>query len=190
MSVVIWKEIEGYEGLYRVGTNGQVKSMERMVDNGRGGKMKIQEKILKPTPDGHGYLQVNLSKDGKEKKHKVHRLVGETFLENFENKETINHMDGNKENNNMWNLFWATNKENIAHAHENGLGAGKHLSDEEAETVRSMYQAGGITKKELADQFGVSQKTISNVIHRKRAYAEKPKPIPPRNTFPGWEKYV
>lgn len=72
-------------------------------------------KILKPKIDKDGYLEYRLHVNGKNKYCRAHRLVAETFLDNPENKSTVNHIDGNKQNNNIDNLEWATYSENNYH---------------------------------------------------------------------------
>ena len=108
----IWKDIEGYERLYQVSNMGNVKSLERMKWNGRG-YQKIPERILKPGKIRGGYLQVQLSKDGKSKPCKVHRLVATAFLDNSDNLPEVNHKDENKKNNCVENLEWCSKLYNI-----------------------------------------------------------------------------
>ena len=107
----IWKDIEGYEGKYKVSNLGRVKSLQRIDDNNH----PVKEKILKPCSDtiGKGYLHVNLGRKGKAKK--IHRLVAETFIKNPENKPEVNHIDGDTKNNKVNNLEWVTHKENCIH---------------------------------------------------------------------------
>lgn len=93
----IWKDIEGYEG-YQVSNEGRVKSLNY--------KRTKQEKILKGNNIGLGYFQVKLYKDGKYEMKLVHRLVAETFLENPNHYDQVNHKDENKENNCVDNLEW------------------------------------------------------------------------------------
>lgn len=101
-SVEIWKDIEGYEGLYQVSNLGRVKSLKFN-----------KEKIIKGSKGGGGYLQVILCKEGKIKFHKVHRLVASAFLENPDNLPEINHIDEDKTNNITTNLEWCDCKYNI-----------------------------------------------------------------------------
>ena len=68
-----------------------------------------------------GYLQITLQKQGKKEYKKVHRLVAEAFIENTYNKREVNHIDGNKSNNNATNLEWVTSSENQIHAYKMGL---------------------------------------------------------------------
>lgn len=116
----IWKDIAGYEGFYKVSNNGNVKSCERIVNHGLGNADRtIKSRIIKPYNDNHGYHMVSLSKDGKVKKHKVHRLVAEAFISNPENKPTVNHLNEIRNDNRASNLEWATYKENNDHGGHN-----------------------------------------------------------------------
>lgn len=114
MNKEIWKDIEGYEGLYQVSNLGRIKSLPR------NGTIK-KEKILKSRKDKDGYLLINLCKNNKVTTFKVHRLVGLMFLDNPNSLPEINHNDGNKENCEVTNLCWTTRSENIKHAYKTGL---------------------------------------------------------------------
>ncbi len=123
-----WRNIKGFEGLYQVSNLGNVKSLKRFnrtskIYSSLGYYRK--EKILKPSKDAAGYLKIDLCKNGKRKNYLIHRLVAETFIPNPENKLQVNHKDGNKSNNFVDNLEWATPKENIIHAVVNGLNIPK-----------------------------------------------------------------
>lgn len=102
-----WKDIKGYEGLYQISNLGNVKSLRK-------------NKILKPFSN-HGYMQVRLYKENNKKDFKIHRLVANAFITNYYCKPEINHIDGNKQNNNVDNLEWCTRKENEQHAVKYGL---------------------------------------------------------------------
>ena len=116
----IWKDIKGYEGLYQVSNIGRVRSVDRYV-NHIGCKVIRKGKILRPATDTSGYHGVILSKNNIAKRYKVSRLVASAFIPNPQNKEQVNHIDGNKLNNNVVNLEWCTASENIEHAYKNGL---------------------------------------------------------------------
>lgn len=111
-----WRPVVGYEGLYEVSDLGNVRSMARCVDNGRGWKRPYRAKEKALQKNNHGYLIVGLYSKGKAKLMSVHRLVAEAFIPNPENKAEVNHIDGNKTNNCVWNLEWATRTENACHS--------------------------------------------------------------------------
>ena len=116
--VEIWKPVLGYEGLYEVSNIGSVKSLERYVPNNKGSKKLVYEKILNHC-EVNGYDRVELSKDGKRKMHRVHRLVAQAFIPNPNNLPQVNHKDENKKNNCVENLEWCTCVENQNHGTRN-----------------------------------------------------------------------
>lgn len=109
----IWKIIEGTDGKYEVSNTGKVRSNNYL------GHGKQQELSL--SKDHKGYLRVRIFKNGSRPTIKVHREVAKAFIPNPENKPEVNHKDGNKENNHVGNLEWATPGENTAHAYASGL---------------------------------------------------------------------
>lgn len=104
MEEEVWKPIKDYEGLYEISNLGRVKSF-----NYRGSG---KEKILKNTECRWGYLTVSLTKSGKCKVFKVHRLVAEAFIPNPENKPCVDHINTIRTDNRVKNLRWVTYKEN------------------------------------------------------------------------------
>lgn len=106
----IWKDISNYEGLYQVSNLGNVRSLDHIRINGKSEDRKCLQKgrMLKPAVQSIGYKFVVLSKNGKTKGYRVHRLVVETFIPNPNGYECINHKDENKLNNNVENLEWCT----------------------------------------------------------------------------------
>lgn len=112
----IWKPVTGYEGLYEVSNSGYVHSINRIVTDINGITYKRKGVNLKPNKTKCGYLQVGLSKNNSLMSYTVHTLVAVAFIPNTENKPTVNHKDGNKLNNNDWNLEWATKSEQTIHA--------------------------------------------------------------------------
>ena len=113
----IWKDIVGYEGLYQVSDQGNVKSLNYR----RAGK----ERVMKPSFDAYGYLMVTLSKGGKQSLHKVHKLVAEAFIENPDNKSHICHINTIRTDNRAENLCWATQKEICNNATAKGRTRGR-----------------------------------------------------------------
>lgn len=83
------------------------------------GRVRKGEKILKTNFNKYGYERVTLTKNKKRKEFTIHRLVALTFIPNPKKLATVNHKDLDKKNNNLENLEWMTNLENIKHAREN-----------------------------------------------------------------------
>jgi len=114
----IWHPCAGFETHYEVSNLGNVRSIERMVNNRLGnGIRRSPAKVLKPCLGKSGYLLVNFCIDGIKSNHNVHRLVARAFIENESNKPQVNHKDGNKMNNCADNLEWVTASENTKHAY-------------------------------------------------------------------------
>lgn len=107
----VWKDVTGYEGRYQVSNLGQARSLDWVYPNGR----RHKGIILQPAPDKDGYMLITLHKGGKQKTHKVHRLVAEVFLpkESDVRKNQINHKNEIKYDNRVDNLEWVTQTENI-----------------------------------------------------------------------------
>ncbi len=104
----VWKDIPEYEGLYQVSNLGNVKSLKF-----------VKERILKAIMCGDGYFVVNLYKDGKKETKYIHQLAAIAFLDHTPNgvKLVVNHIDINRENNNLYNLEIITNRENCNQKH-------------------------------------------------------------------------
>ena len=129
----VWKDIEGYEGLYQVSNLGRVKSLERWQYNPicKDCKQYVPERIRtasdkKDKGKNQGYLSLALYKHNKGKNVYVHRLVAEAFIPNHEGKETVNHKNGDKHDNRAENLEWNTYSENNMHAYTTGLNDSSH----------------------------------------------------------------
>ena len=108
----VWKDIIGYETLYKVSNFGRFKSIRNNI-------------FLKPYIQQNGYSRVSLSKNGKIKYYNIHRLVAEAFIPNPNNYPVINHVDGNKNNNNVGNLEFCTYLHNNKEARRLGLNITK-----------------------------------------------------------------
>lgn len=164
MKKEIWRDIEGYEGLYQVSSEGRVKSLERKVPKWDGWRT-VKERILKPVFSSNGYLTVPLYAGGKQKTLKIHRLVCQAFHENPENKPEVNHINEIKTDNRACNLEWCTTKENCNHGTRNervAKGVSKALSKQVGQYTRD----GELIKiwtsaREAQRQAGFSQSHIS-----------------------------
>lgn len=112
----IWKNIKDYED-YQISNMGNCKR-KNCVDSL--GNLR-NEKVLKKNKDIYGYCYYALCKNGKRKNFSVHRLVAKHFLENYDEKLQVNHIDGNKENNSINNIEMVSDKENKKHGWATGL---------------------------------------------------------------------
>lgn len=113
-----WRDIEGYEGLYQVSNKGRVKSLDKYVDNRWGTKQFVKGKVLTNVKT-QGYWYVGLNKNGKYKRHRIHRLVAEAFIPNPNNLLEVNHKDENPDNNTVENLEWCDHSYNINYGTRN-----------------------------------------------------------------------
>jgi hypothetical protein len=104
---IIWKDIINFEGIYKISTKGEILNIRT-------------NKILEPNKSGR-YLYYSLSKNAKPLYRYLHRMIAQCFIENIDNKPQVNHIDGNRRNNKIENLEWATASENITHAYKNKL---------------------------------------------------------------------
>lgn len=113
-----WKDIKGYEGYYQVSNLGNVKSLDRLIDNKKNTYIR-QGNMIKQFYDNRGYMQVTICKNGLRKTYKTHRLVAEAFIENPYNLPEVNHKDENSLNNTYNNLEWCTAKYNCNYGSHN-----------------------------------------------------------------------
>lgn len=174
MQEEVWKDVVGYEGLYRVSNYGNVISIPRLSK--KRNRIYAGQK-LNCTKFLTGYLNVGLSKDSITTKYNVHRLVAEAFIPNPENKATVNHKDGNKLNNNINNLEWNTYTENNRHAFANNLIKRYCGKDNKASKPVSQYTRQNIKIKdfdcikEAARQTNTNGSSIGACCNNKRKSA-------------------
>lgn len=164
----VWKSIDGYEGLYEVSNNGQVRSLDRYDSMGR----FRPGKVLKQCFDGKGnYLHVNLCG----KSVNVHRLVAKAFIDNPHNYKEINHIDEDKTNNHVLNLEWCTHKYNNTYGSKVDSTKGVNnprskLTEIDIVEIRRLYtpHSKRYGAKALAERYGVSYHYIYHIVRNDR----------------------
>lgn len=169
-----WKEVVGYEGLYEVSDEGEVRGLPKVV---AGNHLKPTRNIparQKKQVLLAGYPAVTLFKDGKPKLIKVHRIVAEAFLLNESNLPMVNHIDNDKTNNAVSNLEWCTALHNIQHMMKQGrnnwaVGERSSSSKLTADQVREIRKLGGtMLQKDIGAIYGVGQQRIHMILSGKQ----------------------
>jgi len=116
-----WIDCKNYENNYEVSNLGNVRRKNNPTHYKDGRIAYFSQTVLKPSLNKKGYERVYLSVNSKKITRSVHRLIAESFLENPENKKTVNHINCIKTDNRVENLEWMTNKENMQHAFKMGI---------------------------------------------------------------------
>lgn len=166
----VWKDVTGFEGLYEVSSYGNLRSVDRDILCNGGYYKHFNGKTIKTKLNKYGYPSAGLWYKGKRTDVVIHRLVAEAFIDNQNNYEQINHIDGNKTNNHVENLEWCDNNYNMKHAKENGLLAhqkgekhgGHKLTNEQVREIRRLRNEGW-KYRQLAEKFGVCDRTIGQI---------------------------
>ena len=121
----------------KVYSDGRIETFDHTSFRKNGRKDNRKGRVLNPSVNKYGYHQIVLTENGTRKTYTVHRLVAEAFLENKDHKPTVNHIDGNKLNNDYRNLEWATHKEQKHHSIKTGLAKENVKALEKANKNRS-----------------------------------------------------
>lgn len=150
--------VNGYENMYEISNLGRVYS--------------VKTKTFKNTQLGkRGYYTVDLWKNNKRKNFKIHRLIAIYFIPNPKNKGYVNHIDGDKTNNNLINLEWTTALENNRHARITGLnrdiGENHHNSKLKVDDIILIRElAKNNTHTSLSYMFNISRCNVAKIVKR------------------------
>lgn len=150
----MWRQIKDYSN-YEINTDAVIKNIKT-------------NRILKQSKGE--YLTVGLSKNGVQKTHSVHILMGESFLIKPSKNSVINHLDGNKYNNKLSNLEYTTQGKNISHAFKTKLRSHIGSNSNRAllnETKVLEIRSSNLIPSELAIKYNVHINTIKSVLSKK-----------------------
>lgn len=151
-----WRTHSDYPS-YLISNKGRVKS-------------KLRNKLIF-TRVHYGYKECRVKdKTGKNKSQKIHRLVAQVFITNPENKPYVNHIDGDKLNNNVENLEWVTAKENVAHAIESGLAKYRTdtLTEKEVHGICKMISEGRSQREIMSVSQRFTTSRVQKIRQRRR----------------------
>lgn len=168
MSREVWRDTILCPKKYQVSNFGRYRSKDRYINRDPNPYI-LKGRILRGCKAPSGYIQVQLG----DKQERLHRIVARAFIPNPENKECINHKDGNKTNNHVSNLEWCTRAENMRHAIKTGLLDNRgencmHSKLSSMDVWEILFQSSiGITNKELSEYFKVSQSTICDIVNNR-----------------------
>lgn len=163
-----WRNIIGYEGYYQISNYGRVKSIPR--------KGIVNGLILKQSLNHKGYPRIRFCKNYIKSTSTVHRLVANAFIPNPKNKPQVNHKNGIKINNFLYNLEWSTGLENMRHGFSSGLFANRPVGihhpcatlteDQVLEIRRLVLLPNRPPTAEIAEMFNAKESNIYKIIAR------------------------
>lgn len=164
----IWKDIPGYDSYYQVSNTGIVRSLDRKV-------MKVNRGVLKQVfysgriksfcVSTWGYKQVTFSKNSIKKHPYIHVLVAMAFIGEIPNGFEVNHIDGNKLNNNVDNLEIVDRSENIKHAYRTGLMKSniKNVIKVNAQQAIEIFNNNTSTINQLSKKYNISETHVYRI---------------------------
>jgi hypothetical protein len=153
-----WRDVVGFEGLYRVSDRGRVQSLERRR---LGDHKTVPAKILTPILN-KGYPRVTMRRDGKTWYKFAHQMVAEAFLGRCPDGQEVRHKNGNRADPRLENIEYGTRAQNIADCKQHGTfrNGASHLTEE---IVRQIAARHDDTSSILAAEFNISMGTINNI---------------------------
>ena len=156
----IWRPVKNFEQYYLISNVGRVKTIKTGL-------------IRKPQIHKDGYLCLIFCVNNIRHIKYIHRLIAEVFIDNPLNLCEVNHIDGNKQNNNVSNLEWCTHHENVIHAHKTGLVKyrkgeninSSKLTDNEVIEIRMLSKK--MSGYAIAKKYNVDKKTVYEILHNR-----------------------
>lgn len=185
-----WRDVPGYEGLYKVSNKGGLVKLEHWSSKGR----YYPESCPYQFKNYKGYIQTYLYKDGKRKTTTIHRLIAKAFIPNLEDKDQINHKNGVKDDNRIDNIEWCNQSENMRHAFDTGLKLGlacedngrATLTNEQVVEIKSLYNSGWKIR-DLAKKFDIPLGRLRPLFYG-FSWEKETTPIERRDERKEWDK--
>lgn len=153
----MWKDIPCWEETYEINKNGEVRN-------------KLTKKYIKGDINNAGYYRVCLYQKPRKQRYFRHRLVAEVFLPNPNNYKEVNHIDGDKSNNSVFNLEWSNRTHNEREAHRTKIKEYKPYYVIFNNGMKKNYEFA----IDLANELKVTKRTVQNYLQRKsKGYLDK-----------------
>ena len=156
------KSVIGYEGLYEVTSDGDIFSVDRYTKDGK----HLKRKKIKGGKFSNGYEFVCLRKDGVNHNCLKHRIIAESFIPNPNNLPIVNHIDGDKQNNNVNNLEWRTQGYNLKHAIQIGLVESQCKIRRKVKVKKDDLEIVFNTMKDCAEFFGFKKGWLQGYVRK------------------------
>ena len=150
-----WEIIKNFED-YEVSTTGLVRN-------------RHTNKVLATSKLRNGYMNIKLYKDFKQKNLLLHRVIATAFIPNPDNLKTVNHKDSNRANNDLSNLEWCTQSDNVIHGYTNGFHSTKGIKN--GNSKLTVEQVISIRKdersyKDISKDYSIAPTTVGNIKNR------------------------
>lgn len=176
MAHEVWRDVVGYEGLYEVSNLGNVRGVARTHlrydKQGNAYEVHVPARCLVKKDNSNGYYRVSLSRDNRVRQLFVHRLVAMAFVENPDNLPVIDHIDGDRHNNDASNLRWCTQGDNLHYSYQNGretVFVREHIKKRQVHAVsRPVVRSDGEEFPSVvaaSRALGLSNSAVSHVVN-------------------------